>query len=61
LPDPRLLALHAVCARVAHMSGARQVLDEFEREVEVTRVLARDGASTILSDTMLSRLVSATV
>ncbi|KAJ7873346.1 hypothetical protein B0H14DRAFT_2720351, partial [Mycena olivaceomarginata] len=28
LPEPRPLALHAVCVRVAHMSGAAEVLDK---------------------------------
>ncbi|KAJ7118455.1 hypothetical protein C8R43DRAFT_934221 [Mycena crocata] len=57
LPDPRLLALHAVCARVAHMSGAAEALDSFERDVEETLVLARDGASANLVDRLLSPLV----
>ncbi|KAJ7164800.1 hypothetical protein C8R43DRAFT_988552 [Mycena crocata] len=59
LPDPQLLALHAVCARVAHMSGAGEVLDEFDREVEEMRVFARDGASANLLYMKLSPFVSA--
>ena len=30
LPDCKLLTLHAVCARVAHLSGAAEVIDELE-------------------------------
>lgn len=59
LPDPRLLALHAVCARVAHMSGAAEALDDFDRDVEETSVLARDGASAHLLNMMLSPLSAA--
>jgi hypothetical protein len=28
LPDPRLLTLHAACARVAHMSGAAEAFNK---------------------------------
>ncbi|KAJ7710846.1 hypothetical protein B0H17DRAFT_914779, partial [Mycena rosella] len=58
LPEPRLLVLHAVCVRVAHMSGAAQALDDFDRDVEDTLVLARDGASANLLYMKLSPLVS---
>ncbi|KAJ7710972.1 hypothetical protein B0H17DRAFT_914470 [Mycena rosella] len=55
LPDPRLLALHAVCARVAHMSGAAEVLDEFDRDVEEMGVLAADGSSINTLNLMLGQ------
>jgi hypothetical protein len=45
LPDPRLLALHAVCAKVSHMSGAAEAMDRFDREAEDIGVLTEDGAS----------------
>jgi len=57
-PDPELLGLHAVCARVAHMSGAAEVFDELEREVEATRVLAFDGSSARLLNHVLTPLSS---
>lgn len=53
LPDSRLLALHAVCVRVAHMSGAAEVLDDFDRDVKETLVLSQDGASANLLDRLL--------
>ncbi|KAJ7475697.1 hypothetical protein FB451DRAFT_956088, partial [Mycena latifolia] len=53
LPDPRLLALHAVCARVAHMSGAAEVLDKFDRDMEELQDLAEDGSTAKLLDPML--------
>ncbi|KAF8258603.1 hypothetical protein EI94DRAFT_1754170 [Lactarius quietus] len=42
-PDPQLLGLHAVCARVAHMSGAADAFYEVERDLEDTMVLAWTG------------------
>jgi hypothetical protein len=53
-PHPRLLALHAVCARVAYMSGAAEFLDELYREAEDMKVLASDGSS----DPLLGNLTS---
>ena len=58
LPDPRLLDLHAVCARVAHMSGAAEAFDQLERDVEGTRVLAIDGSSAPLVDHFLIPLAT---
>ena len=54
LPNPKLLALHAACARVAHMSGAAEAFDELERDVEETRVLTFDGSSARLLDHLMS-------
>lgn len=53
-PNPKLLALHAACARVAHMSGAAEAFDELERDVEDTRVLASDGSSARLLDHLIT-------
>ncbi|KAK7047843.1 hypothetical protein VNI00_006171 [Paramarasmius palmivorus] len=44
LPDPKLLALHATCARVAHMSGVAKVLNEWDRDLDEKKVLAADGS-----------------
>ena len=44
-PDPLLLALHATCAWVAHMSGDAEAFYELERDVEDMRVLAFDESS----------------
>ena len=54
LPDPRLLALHATCARVAHMSGAAEAFEKVERDLEDTMVLAKDGSSARLLDHLLA-------
>ncbi|KAF9646068.1 hypothetical protein BDM02DRAFT_3156687 [Thelephora ganbajun] len=53
-PDPQLLALHATCARVAHMSGATEFFDRLEWEVEETNVLAPDGSSAHLLSSLMS-------
>jgi hypothetical protein len=46
LPSPDLLALHATCAQVAHLSGAREYLDRIIEEMEELGVLAQDGTSS---------------
>ena len=45
LPDPKYLALHAVCARVAHLSGAGEHFEELDRDTEEIAVLANDRRS----------------
>ncbi|KDQ51058.1 hypothetical protein JAAARDRAFT_140994 [Jaapia argillacea MUCL 33604] len=45
LPDPRILRLHAACAKVAHLSGAGEIVDETLRDIEELKVLAYDGGS----------------
>ncbi|KAF8347441.1 hypothetical protein F5887DRAFT_31694 [Amanita rubescens] len=44
-PSPQLLALHAACAKVAHLSGAGECIDEFDRDTDDLDVLATDGSS----------------
>jgi len=45
LPDRRYLALHAACARVAHASGAGDLIDEYLCDLEKLKVLSEDGSS----------------
>ena len=45
LPSPEYLAIHAACARVAHLSGAGEHIDKVLRELEDNKVLSKDGAS----------------
>ena len=54
LPDPRYLALHAACARVAHLSGAGEYIDAFDRDIDTTPILAKDGSSAKLLAEALS-------
>ncbi|KAF8165705.1 hypothetical protein B0H34DRAFT_643000, partial [Crassisporium funariophilum] len=55
-PDPRYLALHAACARVAHLSGAGEYIDHIIRYVARMGVLPRDGNSDILYHALVCRL-----
>jgi len=45
VPSPEYLAIHAACAKVAHLSGAGEHIDKILREMEDTKVLSKDGAS----------------
>jgi hypothetical protein len=55
LPAPELLALHATCCKVAHLSGAGKYIDKVYRDVEEIGVLAGDGTSgDILNYALLS-------
>lgn len=45
LPDPRYLKIHAACARVAHLSGAGEYIQDIFRDMEECRVLAEDGST----------------
>ncbi|KII89565.1 hypothetical protein PLICRDRAFT_610883 [Plicaturopsis crispa FD-325 SS-3] len=54
LPDPRLLAIRAVCARVAHASGAVEQMRQLLRDVEDSTVLASDGSTAEISAARLS-------
>ena len=46
VPSPELLALHAACAKVAHLSGAGEYIDKIDRDIEDLGVLSYDGASS---------------
>ncbi|KAI5987633.1 hypothetical protein EDD15DRAFT_2371994 [Pisolithus albus] len=57
LPNSTYLAIHAACAKVAHLSGAAEHIEEVLRDMEDTRVLARDGGSSeVLYTAMLSSM-----
>ncbi|KAF5387950.1 hypothetical protein D9615_000667 [Tricholomella constricta] len=56
LPDHRYLALHAACARVAHLSGASEYIMQVLRELEHIGVLAYDGSSDALYYALVRRL-----
>jgi len=48
-PSSVLLGLHAACARIAHMSGAADILDKFDRDIPPTAVLTQ-GVSNMEAD-----------
>lgn len=59
VPDPKLLALHAACAKVIHLSGAAEYIYRFERDMKEMRVLATGGGSAGLLHTALRCLPAA--
>ncbi len=46
VPSPELLGLHAVCCKVAHMSGAAEYLDKYDYDMDHLDVLNPDGTSS---------------
>ena len=44
LPDPRFLGFHAALAKVIHMAGMAEHLDEIIRKQDEVRVLSDDTA-----------------
>ncbi|KZT08980.1 uncharacterized protein LAESUDRAFT_647704, partial [Laetiporus sulphureus 93-53] len=61
LPSPELLALHAACAKVAHLSGAGAYIDKLDRDLDDLGVLAYDGGSTDVLSHALLRLMTDSV
>lgn len=45
VPSPTYLAIHAACAKVAHLSGAAERIDEYHRDMEDRKVLDPNGSS----------------
>ncbi|KXN83403.1 hypothetical protein AN958_01476 [Leucoagaricus sp. SymC.cos] len=45
VPSPIYLAIHAACAKVAHLSGAAARIDEFYQDMEDGKTLDPNGAS----------------
>jgi hypothetical protein len=56
-PDPRIIALHAACAKVAHMSAAAEHLEVVFRDPEQLRVMTDDGAFLNLVGTLSNLMV----
>ncbi|KAK0502204.1 hypothetical protein EDD18DRAFT_1346783 [Armillaria luteobubalina] len=59
LPDRRYFQLHDACARIAHLSGAGEVVEQLFRDMEDVKVLAEDGGSNHLLSLALSSHVQA--
>lgn len=57
LPSSALLHLRAACARVAHMSGAAQYMDEYDERAEEMTLLANDGSSANLLEERLVNIM----
>ena len=48
-PAPEIIALHAACAKIAHMSGAVDLLREFYRDTDAIAVMTHPNATHELS------------
>ncbi|KAF8576968.1 hypothetical protein K439DRAFT_1365874, partial [Ramaria rubella] len=55
LPDPRYLALHAACAKVAHHSGAGEYIETVYRDMDSAEVLASNGSSADVLEAALTQ------
>ena len=59
LPDPHFLALHAACAKVAHLSGAGEYIYGVDRDIDTTPVLSKDGSSSRVLIEAMTRIAIA--
>lgn len=60
--DPRYLRLHVACAKIAHASGAADVINDFVQGYENLKTLSADGSShELLSQALSSVMASDTV
>ena len=57
VPASELLALHATCCKVAHLSGAAEYIDEVYRDADELGVLSADGTSGDMLHYMLLSLL----
>lgn len=57
VPACELLALHATCCKVAHLSGAAEYIDEIYRDADKLDVLSADGTSGDILGYVLSSLL----
>ncbi|KAF5374168.1 hypothetical protein D9615_008901 [Tricholomella constricta] len=56
LPSPKLLALHAACAKVAHLSGAGEYIDSLIADLDYLDELAFDGStSAVLNHALMNK------
>ncbi|KAK7680287.1 hypothetical protein QCA50_016527 [Cerrena zonata] len=54
LPDYRYLRIHAACAKIAHLSGASEYIDQVFQDIERMPALANDGSSAdVLSNALI--------
>jgi len=48
VPSPTYLAIHAACAKVAHLSGAAECIDKLYRDMDDSTTLDPHGASALM-------------
>lgn len=56
VPCPKLLALHAACAKATHLSGVGEYIGKHYEEMEDLQVLAHDGSSSTVLEQALYEL-----
>ncbi|KAF5310131.1 hypothetical protein D9619_010377 [Psilocybe cf. subviscida] len=56
LPDPHLMAVRAICARVANLSGATRQMERILADIEDSTVLADNGSMATLLATRLAMI-----
>jgi hypothetical protein len=61
VPSPDLLALHATCCKVAHLSGAAEYIDKNWDDLDETGVLAYDGSSGDILNHKLRSIANSSV
>ena len=54
LPSPEYLKIHAACAKIAHMSGAGEYIEQILRDLEDMKILSEDGTSAELLEHLLA-------
>ncbi|KAF8900272.1 hypothetical protein CPB84DRAFT_1815431 [Gymnopilus junonius] len=59
VPSPTYLAIHAACAKVAHLSGAAACIDQFYRDMEDGKTLDPNGASASMLEHAIFELQAA--
>jgi hypothetical protein len=56
VPSPTYLAIHAACAKVAHLSGAAEFIDKLDRDIEDGKTLDPNGSSANMLEHAMSKL-----
>jgi len=59
VPSPVYLAIHAACAKVAHLSGAAACIDKFYRDMDDSTTLDLNGASADILEHAIFELQAA--
>ncbi|KAF8059914.1 hypothetical protein FPV67DRAFT_1708679 [Lyophyllum atratum] len=59
VPSPTYLAIHAACAKVAHLSGAAACIDKFYQDMEDGKTLDPNGASANMLEHAILELQAA--
>jgi hypothetical protein len=56
VPNPEYLAIHAACAKIAHLSGAAELIETFDQDMDDGQMLNPNGTSVDLLEYAISGL-----